>query len=300
MHFRKQLFFLLFLSGLIWIRASGQGWVVPEDQKGKLAPVKFTPEMQKQGEGLYLKNCQSCHGIPGKKNWAKITPPPGDLSAEKAQKQSDGEIFYRITSGKTPMPEFRNILSETERWAILSFLRSYNRAYIQPNPIGKTGFSGKKVRMTMNYHQAENKLVVQVKEITKDHSEIPLKGAEILVFVKRYFGNMQVGEPKTTGKEGLALIDFPPDLPGDKQGNLAITARVNDPDGNLTGAQVTDTLKIGVPTDKPSLIAQRAWWATRDKAPVWVILTYSISVILVWGFILYIIYTVLKIRKINK
>lgn len=298
MRFRN-LLILIFLSAVSWIRVSGQVWEVPDDQKGKVAPMKFSPEMLKTGEALYQKNCISCHGIPGKDNWAKLTPPPGDLAKDKAQNQKDGEIFYRITAGKTPMPEFRNILSEDERWAVVSYLRSFNSRYIQPNPQTQAGLTGKKIKMLMSFEKAANKIVIKVTEITKENIEIPYNGAEVLLFVKRYFGQMQLGESKTTGEKGIALIDFPDDLPGDKQGNVELTARISDPEGKLSGAQVMQTLQIGVPTDKPSLIAGRAWWATRDKAPVWVILTYLTAVLVVWGFIFYILYNVLKIRKIS-
>lgn len=300
MRFRNLCLLVIITSSLSWNRVSGEVWEVPEDQKGKVAPVKFTPEMQKQGEVLYMKNCQSCHGIPGKNNWAKLTPPPGDLSSDKLQQQKDGEIYYRITTGKVPMPEFRNILSEEERWMVITFLRSFNPGYIQPEPKAQVGFAGKKVRMLMDYRKVDKKIVIQVTELNKENTEFPFQGAEVILFVKRYFGYMQVGESKTTGENGIAFIDFPTDLPGDTAGNIELIARVNDSEGKLSGAQVIRTLQIGVPTDKPSLIETRAWWSTREKAPIWVILTYTFSVLLVWGFILYILFNLLKIRKNNK
>ena len=138
MSFKKLLFILFVFS--IGQKAPAQTWVVPDDQKAVVAPFKFTSDMQKQGEQTYLKNCQSCHGILGKDNWAKLTPPPGDLSKEKAQAQTDGELFYRITTGKVPMPEFRNILSEDDRWSVIAYLRASNPKYVQPNPASKSVF----------------------------------------------------------------------------------------------------------------------------------------------------------------
>ena len=105
----KRLFYMLLLmvSAAGYLPAQNPGWIVPDDLKSNICPVKFSPEMVKQGEAIYLKNCQSCHGLPSKKNFAAIQPSPGDLSEPKVGTQKDGELFFRITTGKIPMPEQR-------------------------------------------------------------------------------------------------------------------------------------------------------------------------------------------------
>ncbi len=297
MRFNKTLIIIFLFS--LGTRVAAQTWVVPDDQKAVVAPLKFTPDMQKQGEQLYMKNCQSCHGLPGKDNWAKLTPPPGDLSKEKAQKQTDGEIFYRITTGKVPMPEFRNILPEDDRWSVIAYLRSFNPKYIQPNPVAKAAFTGRIVTLSMQYSEPMKKIVVTASEQLKDGQAGLASGVEIMLYVKRYFGKMQVGDVKTTNAKGQALFEFPADFPGNKDGYVEVSAMVNDPKSIMKTTPANATLAIGVPTDKPSLTATRAMWSTRDKAPVWILLTYTLSVIIVWGFIFYIIYSILKIKRLS-
>jgi hypothetical protein len=297
MYLKKLLLIIFIISA--GIRISAQVWVVPEDQKAVVAPFKFTSDMQKQGEQIYLKNCQSCHGLPGKDNWAKLTPPPGDLSKDKAQKQTDGEFFFRITTGKVPMPEFRNIIPEDERWWVIAYLRTFNPKYVQPNPVAKAAFTGRIVDLTLKYNDQLKKIVVTANEKLKDGTNAPAAGVEVMIYVKRYFGNMQVGEIKTTNTSGHALFEFPADLPGNKDGYVELTARVNDPKGVMKSTPSTVNLAIGVPTDKPGLTKARAWWSTRGKAPVWILLTYTISVIIVWSFIVYIIFSILKIKKLS-
>lgn len=282
------------------VRMSAQDWIVPDDQKAVVAPFKFTADMQKQGEMIYLKNCQSCHGLMGKDNWAKLTPPPGDLSKEKAQLQTDGEIFYRITAGKAPMPEFRNIIPEDERWWLIAYLRTFNPKYVQPAPVAKAAFAGRIVSLKIHYNEPDKKIAVTATEQMKEGRTENAAGIEVMLFVKRYFGKMQVGEIKTTNSQGLAFFEFPDSLPGNKDGNVEITAVVNDPKSQMKTTPAEATLAIGVPTDKPGLTETRAWWSTRDKAPLWIILTYTLSVIIVWSFILYIVYSILKIRKLSK
>jgi mono/diheme cytochrome c family protein len=297
MRFKKLLIIIFIFS--VGTRVSSQTWVVPDDQKAVVAPFKFTPAMQKQGEQVYLKNCQSCHGLMGKDNWAKLTPPPGDLSKEKAQAQTDGELFYRITTGKVPMPEFRNIIPEEERWWVVAYLRSFNPKYVQPDPVAKAAFTGRIITLAMQYSDPMKKIVVTANEQLKDGKTGPATGVEVMLFVNRYFGKMQVGDVKTTNSAGQALFEFPADLPGNKEGYVEVSAMVNDPKGVMKSTAASASYAIGVPTDKPGLTETRAWWSTRGQAPVWILLTYTLSVIIVWGFILYIVYSILKIRKLS-
>jgi hypothetical protein len=298
MRFNKLL--LIFFIFSVGTRVSAQTWVVPDDQKGVVASFKFTPEMQKQGEQIYVKNCQSCHGQMGKDNWAKLTPPPGDLAKEKAQIQTDGELFYRITTGKVPMPEFRNILPEDDRWWLIAYMRSFNPKYVQPNPVAKAAFTGRIVTLAMQYSDPMKKIVVSATEQLKDGQTGPAAGIEIMLFVKRLFGSMQVGDIKTTNARGEVMFEFPADLPGNKDGFVDVTARVNDPKSVMKTTPANAALAIGAKTDKPSLTATRAWWSVRSQAPIWILLTYTLSVIIVWGFILYIVYSILRIKKLSK
>jgi len=281
------------------LQASTQTWIVPDDQKAVVAPMKFTPDMQKQGEQIYLKNCQSCHGLPGKDNWAKLVPPPGDLAREKAQKQTDGELFYRITTGKAPMPEFRNILPEDDRWGVIAFLRTFNPKYVQPEPKA-AAFTGRIISLALTYSEPMKKVVVTATEKLKDGSTGNAAGVEIMLFAKRYFGKMQVGDNKTTNAQGAAAFEFPADLPGNKDGYVDLTAMVNDPKGMMKTTPATGSFAIGVKTDKPGLTETRAMWSVRSKAPIWILLTYTLSVIIVWGFILYIVFSLMKIKKLSK
>ena len=300
MNFRKSRLPLSFIMILLGMSLAAQtAWVVPDDQKTKAAPYKFNADTIKKGETVYIKNCQSCHGNPGKANWAKISPDPGDPAAKKFQEQTDGEMFFRISMGKTPMPEFRNILSENERWNVIAYIRSYNPDYIQPNPEIKAGFSGKQVVLSLQYRKEIEKIQVTAREVTADKKEIPAKDVEVILFVKRYFGRMQLGEPKLTDSKGVILFDVPEHLRGDRQGFVELTAMVHDKSGKSPESMVKATVAAGKANMAPGLTDTRAWWTVREKAPIWVILTYSLAVLIVWGFIIRIVFSVLRIRKMG-
>lgn len=288
---------LLLLLSFSWMRLYAQQWVAPEDKKGVVAPFKFTPDSVKKGEAIFMKNCTSCHGIVGKKNWAKITPEPGDPASDRFQKQTDGELFYKITTGKIPMPEFKNILPENDRWNVIAYFRSFNPSYKQPNPEGATAFSGRLISLAMEYDSVNRQVKVTAMETLKDKSIVPAEGVPVVLSVKRFFGSMPLDEPRKTDKRGVVLFPAPADLPGDKLGNLDLTVKTDDKTGQLSEASATAILKAGTPNDRPSLLDTRAWWTTRDKAPIWLILTYSIAVLVVWGLIFYILSQVLSMRK---
>jgi hypothetical protein len=296
---RKFVFAIILLLLVPAVRSLAQTWDVPEDQKGVTSPFLFTPETQKKGEAVYQKNCVSCHGQPGQKNWAKITPEPGDPASEKFQKQTDGEFFYRVTTGKIPMPTFGTILSEEDRWNVISFIRTFHPGYKQPKPGEKVVFSGKTLKLAMEWVPEKKKIRVTVKEVTKEKQEVPFKGAEVVLTIKRYFGSMNLADPKTTGESGIIQFDADSTLPGDKAGNIEVTAKINAQAGQVRYDPVTQVMPIGVPTDKPSLIATRAWWSVRSQAPVWLIITFFSAVLTVWGLILYILWSVIGIRKLG-
>jgi mono/diheme cytochrome c family protein len=292
-------FSLLFITIRGWAQAPAVGWVVPDEAKAKASPVKFTPETVKAGDAVYQKNCKACHGDPGKQNYIKLVPPPGDPASADFQKQTDGEMFFKITTGKVPMPTFGTILSDGERWQVISYIRSFNKMYVQPAlaTAAVPGSKNLKLRMYCNYKQ--KKLYVLCNEIVKDNREVPANGIDIQLNVKRYFGILKAGDPKTTDSHGMALFDFPSDIPGGKFGILEISARVKDESGKLIANTVTDKLAIGKHFQLGSLTDAHAMWSVRSKAPIWLILTFSLSIIGVWGIIFYIFLLLKKLKQAN-
>jgi mono/diheme cytochrome c family protein len=94
------------------------------------------------GQRLYQVNCQVCHGLnldgtgPAAQ-YMTTGPQPANLRNELTTSSTDGELFGLITCGgrffcntvlqggesQSPMPEFRRLLSEEERWALVAYLR---------------------------------------------------------------------------------------------------------------------------------------------------------------------------------
>lgn len=276
--------------------ALSQEWVVPADKKGKLSTFSFTAETRKAGERLYTMNCMSCHGTPGKGNFlATLVPQPGDPATDKIQHNLDGEIFYKVSQGRGPMPSFKNSLSATDIWNIVSFIRSFNSSYVQSvmTVITSKAYPGAEIAISLALNQTREIIAMKV-TASSGKSVVPVKDAGVKLFVKRTFGRMMIDEEKTTNPDGIAEFKVPAGLPGDTAGNINVSAGFTDEE--TFGPFSKDTvLQAGVKVIPVSLTRDRAMWNVVRKAPVWVILAYTFGVIGVWGFIFLVL---LKLRDV--
>ncbi|MBE0678548.1 MAG: cytochrome c [Bacteroidales bacterium] len=273
----------------------GQDWVVPEDRRGRLSTFPFTDETRKEGERLYTINCMSCHGTPGKNNYIALEPSPGDPATEKIQRNNDGEIFHKVSVGRGQMPSFRSVLTTDEIWKIVSYVRGFNRSYIQKvmPVITSAAYPGAVISMSLAYSTAD-RLVTVTALATDEVKSVPVTNAGVRLFASRYFGMMPVDEEKLTDINGAAAFSIPADFPGDTAGNVSFSAKFTDEE--IFGVVAKDTvMKAGAVTIPVSLVAQRAMWNSVRKAPVWVILSYGIGVLAVWGFIFLVM---MKLRDI--
>ncbi len=283
----------IFIS-LFWLALSAENWEVPADKKARNSYIQFTPATAKQGEDIFTKNCVSCHGNPGKGNSLKsLNPVPPDLGGSDVKVRTDGELFYMISTGKQIMPSFANVLSEEERWKVISYIRTFDKNYVQVlSKFDPT--KSKLVKVTLTVDSVAHKIVVNA--IANEKSGIvPLHDDEISMFVERYFGRLPIGKAVKSDAQGNAVFDFPTDIPGNKAGELNVIVKLADDTYGEIESQ--SKLKLGVPTDKPPLTENRAIWNVMAKAPIWLLLTYTFSVLIVISCFLYIFYNLFKIKK---
>jgi mono/diheme cytochrome c family protein len=110
------------------LTAQDSSWEVPSEFRGMANPIAATPDAIALGEGLYKQNCERCHGERGLGDGPAtkfIRPAPKEIASADAQaRMSDGEIFFKISEGKRPMPPMKTTLSEEDRWRIVHFVRT--------------------------------------------------------------------------------------------------------------------------------------------------------------------------------
>jgi mono/diheme cytochrome c family protein len=106
-------------------------WQAPEPAVKVKNPVKTTPEGLTAAARLYRQNCVICHGKTGASNGpaASSLPqkPANFTDASMMRKATDGELFWKMSTGRAPMPSWQDKLSETERWQLVNYLRTLTR-----------------------------------------------------------------------------------------------------------------------------------------------------------------------------
>ena len=114
-----------------------------DEYKAATAPERIAQGYDRaHAAELYSVNCQVCHGV-SLAGDGLVVPymtrgvKPANLNLEGTQNSTDGEIFAFISEGgrqgyalieagqpsNSPMPQFKYLLSEEERWALVKYLR---------------------------------------------------------------------------------------------------------------------------------------------------------------------------------
>lgn len=277
--------------------AFAQEWEVPEDRMDRLSTFEFSETSVSAGERVYTLNCKSCHGDPGKANYQALNPVPGDPVSDKIQHNSDGALQFKISEGKGLMPSFKRILTPDDIWNLISYIRSYNQDYKQTVGLTRklTNLKWSEIKILINLMPEEHHLVTKLIGLEGD-KWTPVPDTEVRLLVKRYFGSMQLDNPRLSDNKGEVVFDVSGDLPGDSTGMIDLTVQLGDIE--LFGDIRKDTsLNIGVASYAPPLNLERAMWNVNRKAPLWLIFAYFGVVLTVWGFIFYVLF---KLRDIHR
>lgn len=121
----------------VWIIAAfalgscGGGWNVPPDASSLKNPVPLNPTTIAAARELYVSSCQKCHGVNGDgrvppgATYFYSTRPTDFTNARRIDAMSDGEIFWKVTNGRKPMPAFKNRLNDEQRWELVNLVRVF-------------------------------------------------------------------------------------------------------------------------------------------------------------------------------
>ncbi|MFN0110741.1 MAG: c-type cytochrome [Blastocatellia bacterium] len=109
-----------------------QQWPAAAEAASLTSPVKNRPDAARLGMEYYLQKCSDCHGRSGKGNgWMSAMTkrdgkalPATNLASKAVQANTDGELFWKITNGKSPMPAHRIRFDDEQRWLIVAYLRT--------------------------------------------------------------------------------------------------------------------------------------------------------------------------------
>jgi len=122
--------FLVFSFVLFEFSSFAQDWWrAPKSAKEINNPYAGNKIAAQKGQALYSKLCWTCHGKTGKGDGpaaANLKPKPKDFSSADLQKQTDGELFWKLSNGKGMMVPYKHSLNDEKRWQLINYIRTLN------------------------------------------------------------------------------------------------------------------------------------------------------------------------------
>ncbi len=156
----------------------------------------------------------------------------------------------------------------------------------------------KKANLILSLAEMDTARTVKARltQVEPDRKEVPVPKATVSFYVQRLFGLMPAGEENTaeTDENGEAILLFPKGIPGDERGNLTIVARVEEHE-LLGSMEAQADARWGTPVLAEKDPFPRALWEPR--APIQMIMTFSILFGGVWMTYCFVFYQLFKIRK---
>jgi mono/diheme cytochrome c family protein len=116
------------IAGLIMGQGSPQKWTAPARAAARKNPVAVNETSLALGKKIYERQCLVCHGATGKGDGpaaVHLQKRPSNLSSSKLWEQSDGALFWKVNEGHRPMPTFKNLMSDEERWPVINYIRTF-------------------------------------------------------------------------------------------------------------------------------------------------------------------------------
>jgi mono/diheme cytochrome c family protein len=122
------------LGAMLAVAAGKEEWKAPPAEAAKKNPVPVNDESLAAGKEAYEGQCADCHGATGKGDGKKV----GEMKKEEKDrmlpltdpsivKQSDGELFWKISEGKKPMPAGKKLMDENEIWSVVNYMRTFKK-----------------------------------------------------------------------------------------------------------------------------------------------------------------------------
>jgi mono/diheme cytochrome c family protein len=122
---------LIFLTMTVLVFAHEKtGWMAPEEARKMKNPVKPTKASIQKGKEIYEKKCALCHGVRGDGKGPASTglnPKPTNFKDSHGEMMTEGEHFWKITTGRGPMPSYEKDLSAGERWHVINYINTFSK-----------------------------------------------------------------------------------------------------------------------------------------------------------------------------
>jgi len=106
-------------------------WVAPADARVVKNPVPVTPAGLAEAAKIFKDNCVMCHGEKGMgdgESAKTLNRKPANFTDKTMMSQeTDGTLFWKMSQGRSPMPSWEDVFSETQRWELVNYLRQLTK-----------------------------------------------------------------------------------------------------------------------------------------------------------------------------
>lgn len=107
-------------------------WTAPGRAGRRPNPIPADVSSVAKGRAIFSGTCSPCHGAAGRGDGPTaaflqrngVPVHPSDLTDPALWEQSDGAIYWKISEGRTPMPAFRESLSDEQLWELVLYVRT--------------------------------------------------------------------------------------------------------------------------------------------------------------------------------
>lgn len=193
-----------------------------------------------------------------------------------------GSAVYTIDSSVTL------VVSEDGTWP---FSATFDGDTLVDAAYSELSITDVNLEMTLSEEEGKRTVTLTATMPTAD-GVIPVTGDEVGVYVPRMFSLLPAGTG-VLDENGMTVIEFPNDIPGDSLGNLTVIGRFNEHYlyGNVEKREVRvwGTQVVKAPP------IQRSLWST--LAPKWMVVTLTIMLLGVWSQYMLVIINLIRIRR---
>lgn len=150
------------------------------------------------------------------------------------------------------------------------------------------------LNMELKEEDSVRTVLIQAYWINKEGEEVPISEDDILIYVKGMFSYLQIADGYL--EEGMCEIEFPADIPGNRNGELDIYARFVEHDDYGT-VEAFERKEWGLIPHYLQDMDGKLW---TSMAPTWMIVLLIILLSGVWGHYVYAVIQMIRIRKTGK
>jgi len=112
-------------------RQRHEDWKAPADARNVRNPLPADTSTIAAGKAIYQDHCVKCHGEAGNgktsyARWNSVRP-ANFTDADHMAEMTDGEMFWKISEGRRPMPAFKDKLTEQQLWQVVDYIRTFGK-----------------------------------------------------------------------------------------------------------------------------------------------------------------------------